>query len=786
MGSKRFLNSALPVNERVSLLLSEMTVKEKVAQLWGVWATDLVDEERNFVQEKAKANIPDGVGQISRLGSLAMLPPEQTAPTANAIQRFLVEQTRLGIPAVVHEESCAGYLAQKGTTFPQAIGLASTWEPDLIEQMGDVIRRQMRAVGAHHTLAPVLDVARDPRWGRMEETFGEDPFLIASLGTAYIKGIQSDDWVQGIIATAKHFIGYGWSEGGMNWAPAHIPARELREIFLTPFAAAIKEGNVGSVMNAYHEMDGVPCGSSKELLIDLLRDELGFDGVLVSDYFTINMLIDYHHLTDDKVEAARFALEAGIDVELPIADCYGQPLLDALEAGEVDIDLVDTCVNRILRQKFQLGLFENPLVDEGKVIEVYNTAMQLDLSHQLAQKSIVLLKNEDDLLPLSNSLKSIAVIGPSADSVRLLQGDYHYPTHLEGILRSDENMETPSPHFEEVIKNWDEQFPESTTVLAGIRNKVSTQTVVHYAKGCDILGDDTSGFEQAVELAQKAAVAIVVVGDKSGLGVGCTTGEAIDRATLDLPGVQQALVEAVHATGTPTVVVLLNGRPYTLNWIKQQIPAVLEAWLPAQKGGQAVADVLFGDVNPGGKLPVSFPRAVGQIPLYYNHKPSGARSHWYGQYIDESVDPLFPFGHGLSYTQFEYSDLNITPKEGLAEQTITIQLKVKNAGTVAGDEVVQLYVQDPVASVTRPVKELKGFKRLTIQPGEEKALAFQLDVRHLAFYDRKMNFVVEPGKINVMVGSSSSDIRLRGEFVISGERVPVKQVFFTPVEVIEV
>jgi beta-glucosidase len=781
MESKPFRDSTLSVHQRVDLLMPQMTVKEKVAQLWGVWATDLLDSSRQFQQKKAQSVIPDGVGQISRLGALAMLPPQQTAPVANAIQKFLVEQTRLGIPAVIHEESCAGYLARGATTFPQAIGMAATWEPELVEKMADVIRQQMRAVGAHHTLAPVLDVARDPRWGRLEETFGEDPFLITNLGTAYINGIQGTDWRQGIIATAKHFLGHGWSEGGLNWAPVHIPERELREVFLTPFAAAIKEANIGSVMNAYHEMDGIPCGSSREFLVDLLRNELGFDGVVVADYFTVNMLVEYHHLTDDKSEAARLALEAGIDVELPAVDCYGQPLLDAIETGRVDMSLVDACVRRILRQKIQFGLFENPFVDTGKVTEVYSTSVSRELSRQLAQKSIVLLKNKDNLLPLRDSLESVAVIGPCADSIRLLQGDYHYPSHLEGILHASENMETPSPHIRDVMADWDDQFPESTTVLDGVRARVSPQTSVNYAKGCDILGDDRTGFDEAISIARAADVAIVVVGDKSGLGIGCTTGEAIDRATLNLPGVQQPLVEAIHATGTPTVVVLLNGRPYALPRIKQNIPAILEAWLPAQEGGKAVADVLFGDVNPGGKLPVSFPQDVGQIPVYYNHKPSGGRSHWYGQYMDMGTDPLFPFGHGLSYTQFEYSDLLITPQAVGPGDEVVIQVKIKNVGAVSGDEVVQLYVRDPVASVTRPVKELKGFKRLTLHSAEQKTVAFQMDVRHLAFYNRQMDYVVEPGKIEVMVGSSSQDIRLHGSFEITGEAVGVEQVFFTRV-----
>lgn len=775
--------SGLPLAERVARLVAEMTLEEKAAQLCGVWVAELLDSKRQFAPEKAQKWLANGVGHLSRVGGTSLQPPQKSAEIANAIQRFLVEETRLGIPGIVHEESCAGYLAKEATTFPQAIGLAATWTPELAQEMTGVIRRQMRAVGAHHALAPVLDVARDPRWGRMEETFGEDPFLISAIGTAYVKGLQGDSLSHGIIATAKHFAGYGWSEGGMNWAPAHIPPRELREVFLRPFAAVIQSGRIASVMNAYHELDGVPCGSSKELMVDILRGELGFEGVVVSDYATINMFVEYHHIATDKAEAARLALEAGIDVELPGADCYGQPLLDALHAGKVDMALVDESVCRILTQKFQLGLFENPYVDTGKIPEVYHQPEQVELSRTIAEQSVVLLQNKDNLLPLKKSLTAIAVIGPSADSVHFMQGDYHYPAHLIGMLVTEADPESPASQQKAAPVDWAAHFPPSTTVLQGIKAAVSSETQVYYAQGCEITGDDTSGFAEAVELARRAEVAVIIVGDRAGLVTGCTTGEAIDRATLDLPGVQQALVEAIHATGTPVVVVLVNGRPYTLNWIHAHIPAILEAWLPAQEGGAAVANVLFGDVNPGGKLPVSFPRGVGQIPVYYGHKPSGGRSHWYGSYIDMPTDPLFAFGHGLSYTTFEYSALTITPEQTNAGGTVSIAVTVRNTGDRAGDEVVQLYVHDPVASVTRPVQELKGFKRVTLQPGEHKTITFMLEVQHMGFYDRAMNFVVEPGETAVMVGSSSGDIRARGKFEITGETTPVQPVFFTPVVV---
>lgn len=762
MTNKIYMNPALSVEDKVRSLLAEMTVEEKTAQVCGIWATDLIDTTtRQFYAEKAAPHIKDGIGHITRIGAVSLLFPHESVKVANEMQRYLVENTRLGIPAIVHEESCAGYLARGATTFPQALSLAATWQPELVEKMAGHIRQQLRSVGAHHALAPVLDVVRDARWGRVEETFGEDPYLVSRMGVAYINGLQNHDLREGVVATAKHFVGYGMSEGGMNWAPAHIPERELREIFLVPFIAAIREANVASVMNAYHEHDGVPCGSSKELMVDLLRDELGFEGVVASDYFTLPSFINYHHVAKDAQEAAKYGLEAGIDVELPTRDCYGKPLLDALAAGTIEIGLVDVSVQRVLTQKFQLGLFDNPYADEGRVAEVYNTDEQINLSRQLAEKSMVLLKNAGNILPLSQTLKSIAVIGPHADSVRLMQGDYHYPSHMEGIFNPDQSADAPTPATETRL-DWTEFFPPSTTVLQGIQALVSPETQVFYAKGCEVTGQDTSGFAAAVAAAEQAEIAIVVVGDKSGLSKGSTVGESIDRATLDLFGVQQQLVEVIHATGTPTVVVLMNGRPVTLNWIAEHIPGVLVAWFPAQEGGSAIANVLFGKASPGGRLPMSFPRGVGQIPVYYNHKPSGGRTHWQGDYADMSAKPLFPFGHGLSYAEFEYRDLHIS----LSKDSVQIQVTVKNCGKWAGDEVVQLYLHDPIASVTRPVKELKGFERINLQPEEATTLTFEVAFEQLAFYDRQMNLIIEPGEIEVMVGSSSEDIRLRGKFEI--------------------
>lgn len=778
-------DTTLSIAERVAHLMALMTIEEKVAQLQGVWTSSLINKQQQFDIEKAMVALKHGAGHISRIGAVSMLPPRESAELANVIQKYLVEETRLGIPAIVHEESCAGYTAKDATTFPQAIGQAATWMPELIQEMANVIRRELRSVGAHHALAPVLDIARDPRWGRLEETYGEDPFLISQLGAAYIKGLQGD-LESGIVATAKHFVGYGLPQAGMNWAPSYIPERELREVYITPFAAVIELANVRSVMNGYQEIDGIPCGSSPYLLRDILRGELGFDGVVVADYFTLDMFIEYHKLTDNKEDAAVYGLEAGIDIELPAADVYAQPLLNAVNSGRIPIDLIDESVARILQMKFQLGLFDNPYVDGDEVITVYSDVASSRLSRTVAEKSIVLLKNDANILPLTPDVQRIAIIGESADSARLMQGDYHYPSHLEGIADLSGSIDAPAPGEQQPEQiDWQAELPLSTTILQGIKSVVSPETQVMYTKGCEIAGDDTSGFSKAESIARQADVALVVVGDRSGLGLDATTGEAIDRATLGLTGVQQQLVELIYATGTPTIVVLTNGRPPAIPWIAEHIPAVLQAWLPAQEGGSAVADVLFGNVNPAGRLPMTMPRSVGQVPMYYNHKPSGNRSHWHGEYIDESAKPLWAFGYGLSYTQFEYSNLQLSSTETSASDTIQISCNVSNVGQCAGEEVVQLYVSDPIASVTRPVKQLKGFKRIPLAVDETVNVTFELDVRHLGFYGRDMKYIVEEGVLGIHIGSASDDIRLSTDVTIT-ETAEVKAVYQTPVIVSDV
>jgi beta-glucosidase len=764
-----YRDAAAPIEARVEDLLGRMTVDEKLAQLGCVWSTQLVADEA-FSPARARELLAHGSGQITRIGASTGLRPAESAAFANAIQRFLVEETRLGIPAIIHEESTAGFTARDATQFPQAIGLASTWNPALIEEAAEVIRAQMLAVGARQTLAPVLDIARDPRWGRTEETYGEDPYLAARLGVAYVRGIQGDDLRAGVVATGKHFLAYGASEGGLNHAPAHVGPRELREVYARPFEAAIREAGLASVMNAYNEIDGLPCGGSRAILDDLLRGELGFDGVVVADYYTTMLLCSFHRVAADKGEAGRMALEAGLDVDLPQLDCFGAPLRAEIDAGRVPMALVDRAVRRHLRVKFALGLFERPLVDDAAAPAAYRTAAQADLARRVAQQSIVLLQNDAGLLPLSARLRHVAVVGPAADDVRLLQGDYSYPAHLEIIYKSGRARRSGdiAPRADEIAFRPGPYFPPTVTPLAGIRAALPADALVGHAAGCAITGDDASGIAAAVAAAREAEVAIVCVGGRSGLVADCTSGEFRDASDLGLTGVQQQLVEAVVATGTPTVVVLVNGRVLALPWIAAHAAAVVEAWLPGEQGGAALADVLFGAVNPTGRLPISMPRTVGQVPIHYGHKSGGGRSQMLGDYSDGPTTPLYPFGHGLSYTTFAYGELTIDPLEGPPTAPIAIACTVRNSGARGGEEVVQLYVRDLVASVTRPVKQLVGFARVALEPGEARRVTFRLDPSQLAFFDAAMRFVVEPGEFQVMVGASSADIRLEGGFRIGG------------------
>ena len=767
-------------DQRLKSLVSQMTLDEKLAQLASYWMYEL-QTKGEVDQGKVACKLKHGIGQITRIGGASTLHPCEAAKTANLLQKFLVEETHLGIPAILHEECCSGALVLGGTMYPQILGLTATFQPELAREMTTAIRAQLLAIGSRQGLAPVLDIARDPRWGRVEETFGEDPTLASHFGVAYIKGLQGDNLAEGVLATGKHFIGHSFSQAGLNCAPVHIGWREVYEVCMAPFQAAIRHAGLGAIMNAYPELDGEVVAASRRILTDILRHELGFDGVVVSDYKAVTMIHDFHHIAVDKSRAACLALNAGIDVELPTLDCYGASLRSALEAGEITIDTIDQAVGRHLMKKIELGLFENPYVDEGRAIEVFETHQNRALAREIARQSIVLLKN-DGCLPIKKTVRSIAVIGPNANNGRNQLGDYSY-----SAMRELMNLQghPDSSFFNLAPTTFNAYDIRVTTVLDGIQTAVSDETKVLYSKGCDNLNGDTTGFVEAIECARRADIVILVLGDRSGLTPDCTTGETRDSADLRLPGLQEELAKLIIDKGKPVVVVLVNGRPYAIPWLADHANAILEAWLPGEEGGAAIADILMGDVNPGGKLPITFPRTVGQVPVFYSCKPAGLGSYWYKDYVSETVKPLYPFGYGLSYTDFTYSDLVINQKMTTVGDRVDISFTVMNAGSLKGDEVVQLYTRDNIASVPRPVKELKGYTRLRLLPGETRSITFHLPVDQLAFYDSDLELVLEAGMINVMVGSSSDDIRLTGEFEIIGpNKVPIKErVFFCPVDI---
>lgn len=720
--------------EKVGHLLSRMTLEEKVAQLLSAPIEDLV-EGRSFSREKARRLLSSGIGQITRVsGSRLGFSPREAARLVNEVQRFLVEETRLGIPAIVHEESLAGLMASTATCFPQAIALAATWDPELVQMVAEEIRKQALTVGCRHVLAPVLDLSWDPRWGRTEETYGEDPYLAAAIGVAYVKGIQGN-LKEGVVATGKHFAGHGFSEGGRNTAPVRVGEREFREAVLYPFESAVKEAGLMSIMPAYHEIDGIPCHANSWLLRKILRDEWGFQGIVVSDYFAIRQLQTYHRVAANDLETAVKALEAGVDIELPFPDCY-ERLIEAVKEGIVSEKRVEEAAARVLKIKVLLGLFENPYVDEA-VSDVLDNPGARKLAREAARKSVVLLENRG-ALPLK--ARSIAVVGPCADDSLCMLGDYHYAAHL-GL---------------------DKPTVEVVTVLEGIRRLAPSGTLIHYAKGCGILLEDRSGFREAIEAAEKAEAVVAVLGEHSGgfwLGKPeLCSGEGLDRCELGLPGVQSELLEELLELGKPVVVVLLSGRPLALpKKLLAKLGALLEAWHPGEEGGTAVAEVLFGFADPGGRLPISVPACAGQIPVFYRRKPSS-----FNRYVEMDSKPLYPFGYGLSYARFEYRNLTIEPSKAGVGDTVRVSVTVENVGDREGDDVVQLYVSRPVASVARPGRELKGFKRVTLKPGQRLRVTFSMPLELLAYYDAGMRLVAEKGVYVLAVARHSEDEGLKG------------------------
>jgi len=738
-----------PVERRVADLLGHMTLEEKVAQTLAVWKRKerITDEEGRFAPAKAAEVLGNGIGQIARPSELRdrpkriVLGPRENAVFVNAVQKWLVESTRLGIPALTHEEALHGLAAPKGTSFPVPIALASSWDPALVERVMSVAALEARARGTHEVLSPVVDLARDPRWGRTEETYGEDPYLVSRMGVAAIRGYQGTGPALArdkVFATAKHFAVHGSHEGGINTAPGNFSERLVRDQYLFPFEAAITEAGVMAVMPSYNEIDGVPSHKNRWLIERVLRQEWGFQGMVVSDYFAIEQLVSRHGVAADLADAARQALAAGVDIELPDPQAY-EKLVELVRSGRVSEAALDRSVARLLRAKFLAGLFEDPYADPERAEQVSNTSEHQALALEAARRSITLLKNDGGVLPLDRTkVRTIAVVGPNAKGVRL------------GGYSSDPGR--------------------GVDVLQGIRDKAGAAVRVLHAEGVRIteheanwtadkvvFGDPALNrrrIAEAVAVARQADVAVVVVGTNESTSREAWSDQHLgDVADLGLTSQQDELVDAVRATGKPVVVVLINGRPLAVTRIAETIPAILEGFYLGQEGGTAVAEVLFGDVNPGGKLPISFPRHVGQLPVYYDRKPTSFRP-----YLDMTREPLFPFGYGLSYTSFKLDNVKVDPPKIGPAGKATVTVDVTNTGARPGDEVVQLYIHDRVASVTRPVKELRGFERVGLAPGEKKTVRFTLGPEALRFTDENMARVVEPGLFDVMLGTSSTSL----------------------------
>lgn len=791
MAQDRYRDLSLSVEQRCEDLLTRMTLEEKLAQLGCTWIAALMDRE-GFSAERAQKVAPHGIGEVTRISGATALKPNESAALMNEIQAYMTQQTRLGIPVLVHEEGLGGFLARDATVFPQALGLAASFDSALVEEVAGVIRDQLRAVGARHCLAPVLDVARDPRWGRVEETFGEDPVLCAVLGTAYVRGLQTGDLAGGVLATGKHFLGHALPEGGRNHAPVQLGARELREVYAEPFAAAINQAGLASIMNSYSSVDGLAPAGARGILTDLLRGELGFCGMVVADYFAISLLITHHHVAADKAEAAAKALAAGMDLELPETSCFGAPLRSAIDAGKVDLPSVDVAVRRVLSIKFALGLFEDPFVAQERALELFETPAQRRLARQAAIESIVLLKN-DGVLPLQGGLSRLALIGPGADDQRLLQGDYHYPAHQQVIIDAAEDGSLADTWSGGGDLNllpvtggeWQPgaYYTEHVTPLVGLRAAAPVGLEITYAKGCEVLGEDVSGIDEAVRLARDAEVAVIVVAGRSGLAPSSTVGEARDATSLELTGVQHQLIEAVVATKTPTVVVVLSGRVHDLSRIDAVANALIQAFPLGEEGGAALAEVLYGTSAPSGRLPVSLPRSVGQVPVYSGHRSGGSTAMFYGSYADSPTSPLYPFGHGLSYTTFRYDALEIEASD--TASPVTVRIEVTNDGERDGTEVVQLYVRDVVASTVRPERQLIGFARVDLHAGETKGVTFSVHPSRLGLYNEDLVRVSEPGEFTFFVGSSAGDLPASKTIVLGGKvtSYPLAEIVPTAIEI---
>lgn len=783
------------IRERSDELLSRMTLAEKVQQISSIMPQSLMGVG-GLDDTALERHLGRGIGHIA--SAITGSDPQQNASVINGIQRYLLEETRLGIPAIMHTEALNGFLADGYTSFPTPIGLAATWDPERVEAMADIIRKQMRSVGVLQALAPVLDVARDARWGRVHETFGEDVYLVSAFGVAFVRGLQGEELSSGVLATAKHFLGYALTEGGQNMAATHLGMRELYDVYATPFEAAIKVAGLGSVMNSYSEIDGVPVGANRAVLTDLLRGRMGFTGTVVSDYSTVEWLHTRQGVASSVAQAGELAIVAGLDVELPMAVGF-ETLETSVSEHRVDESVLDDAVRRVLIDKFRLGLFENPYATTDPIKLAAVRSDGATLSRELADESITLLKNNGQL-PLAKSGR-VAVIGPHAESAMVNFAAYTYPAAVDmmkGLSTGESRMagidgamEHSSPEADEAsaaqmasLMQLDSEdvarHVYGTQTLAEAVRAAAPGAIVESAVGVGIHPDDPQDLDAAVALAKDADVVILAIGGKAGwFGTRVTEGEGADSARIELPAHQVALVDAVSATGTPIVAVLYQGRPLALTEVEPKLDAIVAGYYPGPHGGEAIAAVLFGDTNPSGKLPYSMPRATGQVPLYASHKRgSGHRRNpgdMFRRYIDLEATPLFPFGHGLSYTTFDYGELQLATAEVPADDgAIVASVELRNTGGRAGTEVVQLYASLNATGVTRPVQQLIGFSRVTLAEGEAATVRFTVATSQLGYSGVDGRFILEPGEVTLAAGGSSAETPAHGTVTLTGKVIELE------------
>lgn len=827
-----YKDSTQPVETRVEDLLSRMTLEEKAAQLCG--DLPMFVAMGGISDEVMREKYPHGHGRFTQFSTLGLMSVEQIAHVANQIQKYFVEETRLGIPVAFQSENLCGYPAAGGTLFPSMTNVAATWEPGLAEKMSGIIGEESRAVGINSAMSPVVDVSRDPRWGRTYETFGEDPYLVSQMGVAYVRGMQKNK-TDGVACIAKHFLGYSETEGGLNTAVSRINDKELYEVFATPFEAAAREADVSGVMASYSEIDGLPVGMNPKVARDLLRGTMGFRGMLTSDGAGVMKMYNQYKVAGSYEEAGYLAKKAGLDTEIPVGNAF-KKLPDYVREGKLDEAVLDESVRRILTIKFEYGLFEHPYVDEAEVAAHMTNASRREFADEIAEKSLVLLKN-DGVLPLKEGTR-LAVVGPHADSLRDPVSGYTYPAYIEMMEAGLKGQSTGFNGMEDEAQKakaeggdnlyaamdagsnanagsdmgadgsslgTDSASASSNVNSAGamervlrgmgatsLKEELEKRFSTRYAKGCSVMGEDTSGIEKAVEAAKESDVVVMAVGGNCGW-VNTTGGEGRDRCHLGLPGVQQQLLEAVAAVGKPVVLVLYGPGIFALPWAAEHVAAMVQAWMPGAGAGRAVAKVLSGESNPGGKLPVTIPRSVGQVPIVYNQRTgsgyqgrggksaetgdafgqgselAGAEDIFNVKYVDGEISPLFSFGHGLSYTTFTLSGFEIPQKEVTTNGEFEVRCSVANTGEREGDEVVQLYTHFCDAHVVRPVKQLAGFARVHLQPGEKKRVTFQVKCAQLGYYDEEMRFVVEPGRLEVMVGNCADNLSFVGEVMLMGK-----------------